>query len=58
MHYIHNREGADDNHIVEERLFLDIDDWTISGAIVQKIEDDNSITVMDYKFTSVWAVKN
>ena len=58
LHHI-TEKGADDNHIVEERLFLDIDDWTISGAIdVQKIEDDNSITVMDYKFTSVWAVKN
>ena len=58
LHHI-TEKGADDKHIVEERLFLEIENWTVSGAIdVQRIEDDNSITVMDYKFTSVWAVKN
>jgi hypothetical protein len=45
--------------LVEERLFIDVEDWTISGAIdVQRLEDDGSVTIMDYKFTSVWAVKN
>jgi len=58
LHYI-TEKGADDKHLVEERLFVDVEDWTISGAIdVQRLEDDNSITIMDYKFTSVWAVKN
>ena len=58
LHHI-TEKGADDNHIVEERLFTKIGTWTVSGAIdVQRVEDDGSITVMDYKFTSVWAVKN
>jgi RecB family exonuclease len=55
LHHI-TEKGADDKHLVEERLFVDVEDWTISGAIdVQRLEDDNSITIMDYKFTSVWA---
>ena len=58
LHHI-TEKGADDKHLVEERLFVDVEDWTISGAIdVQRLEDDNSITIMDYKFTSVWAVRN
>ena len=58
LHHI-TEKGSDDKHLVEERLFVDVEDWTISGAIdIQKIEDDGSITIMDYKFTSVWAVKN
>jgi hypothetical protein len=58
LHHITER-GADDKHLVEERLFTQVGTWTISGAIdVQRIEDDGSVTVMDYKFTSVWAVKN
>ena len=58
LHYI-TEKGADKNHIVEERLFVNVGGWKISGAIdVQKIEDNNTISVMDYKFTSVWAVKN
>tara|TARA_R100001443_G_scaffold10570_1_gene20253 strand:+ start:3193 stop:4074 length:882 start_codon:yes stop_codon:yes gene_type:complete len=58
LHHI-TEKGADDKHLVEERLFVDVEDWIISGAIdVQRLEDDNSITIMDYKFTSVWAVRN
>jgi hypothetical protein len=58
LHHVTER-GADDKHLVEERLFTKVGSWTISGAIdVQRIEDDGSVTVMDYKFTSVWAVKN
>ncbi len=49
-------ETADDKHISEERIFTEIDGWVISGAIdVQKIEDDG-VTIMDYKTTSVWSV--
>jgi len=58
LHYVTER-GADENHLVEERLFTQVGTWTVSGAIdVQRVEDDDSVTVMDYKFTSVWAVKN
>ncbi|NBS70950.1 hypothetical protein EBT31_18895, partial [bacterium] len=49
-------DTADEKHISEERLYMDIDGWVISGAIdVQRIEDDG-ITIMDYKTTSVWSV--
>ncbi len=49
-------ETGDDKHITEERLYAEIDGWVISGAIdVQRIEDDG-ITVIDYKTTSVWSV--
>ena len=49
-------ETGDDKHITEERLFAEIDGWVISGAIdVQRIEDDG-VTVIDYKTTSVWSV--
>jgi hypothetical protein len=49
-------DTADDKHISEERIFTEIDGWVISGAIdVQKIEDDG-VTIMDYKTTSVWSV--
>lgn len=49
-------ETGDEKHISEERLFLEIDGWVISGAIdVQRIEEDG-VTIMDYKTTSVWSV--
>ena len=58
IHHI-TEKGADDDHLVEERLFTEVGNWTISGAIdIQKLESDGSISVLDYKFTSVWSVKN
>ncbi len=48
--------SADESHISEERLFIEVDGWVISGAIdLQKIEADGVI-VSDYKTTSVWSV--
>ena len=49
----HQPEG----HIVEERLFAEVDGWSISGAIdLQRSESDGTMTIMDYKCTSVWSV--
>jgi hypothetical protein len=49
-------ETGDDKHITEERLYAEIEGWVVSGAIdVQRIEEDG-ITVIDYKTTSVWSV--
>ena len=46
-----------DGHIVEERLYAEVENWVISGAIdVQRAESDGSVTVLDYKCTSVWSV--
>ena len=50
-------EHQPDGHIVEERLYAEVDNWVISGAIdVQRSESDGSVTVLDYKCTSVWSV--
>jgi hypothetical protein len=57
---IHNvlEHGKGDNHIVEERIHVEVDGMHISGAIdLQEVEPDG-ITVSDYKTTSVWAVIN
>lgn len=48
---------AEGDYLSEERLFVDINGWKVSGAIdIQKTEDDGSVTIMDYKCTSVWSV--
>ena len=42
--------------VSEERLFVEIQGWKVSGAIdLQQIEDDGVI-VSDYKVTSAWSV--
>jgi len=47
---------GDDTCISEERLFNDVQGWTVSGAIdLQHVEPDGVI-VSDYKVTSVWSV--
>lgn len=49
-------DTGDDKHLTEERLYTEVEGWAISGAIdVQRIEDDG-VTIMDYKTTSVWSV--
>ena len=56
---VHNifEETAEGEYISEERIFFDVNEWTVSGAIdIQKKEPDGSITIMDYKCTSVWSV--
>lgn len=57
---LHNvlQHGKDENHIVEERLFTEVDGWKLSGAIdLQEIEPDG-VVISDYKCTSVWSVMN
>lgn len=49
--------GKDDKHIVEERIHAEVDGWFISGAVdLQVMNDDGTISIRDYKTTSVWAV--
>jgi hypothetical protein len=58
---IHNvlEHGKSDNHIIEQRLFAQVDGWTISGAIdLQEINEDGTITISDYKTTGAWAAQN
>lgn len=57
---LHNilEHGKGDNHIVEERVFVDVDGINISGAIdLQEIEEDGTV-ISDYKTTSAWVVMN
>ena len=56
VHKMFEQHDAD-GHISEERLYSEVDNWIISGAIdIQRAEDDGSVTVLDYKCTSVWSV--
>jgi len=45
------------NHINEERLFLDVDGVTLSGAIDLQHIDGKNVQITDYKFTSAWALR-
>ena len=42
----------------EERLFTEVDGVTISGAIDLQEETASGVGIVDYKFTSAWAVMN
>lgn len=45
------------NHIVEERLFAEINGWKISGAVDLQIDNgDGTWEINDYKVTSVYSV--
>jgi len=47
------------NEVYEERLYQNVFDWVLSGAIdVQKYEADGSVSIMDYKVCTAWAVMN
>lgn len=48
--------SADENHATEERLFIDVEGWTISGAIDLQQTDGDGVIVKDYKTTSIWSV--
>ena len=51
--------GKDDHHLVEERLHTEVDGWSISGAIdLQIVNEDDTITVNDYKTVGAWSVMN
>jgi len=50
IHHIMER-GGDEEHLLEERLFVELDDWIISGGIdVQRV--GNWVKLYDYKFSS------
>lgn len=47
------------NHIVEERLFVEVHGWKISGAVDLQIDHgDGTWEINDYKVTSVYSVLN
>jgi len=58
-HHILEQSEPLPDEVYEERLYTEMFGWTLSGAIdVQKYEPDGSITIMDYKVCSSWAVMN
>jgi hypothetical protein len=61
----HAGEALDDRYMVEERIFHKftsvhtVGTWTVSGAVDLQIQqDDGTIEIQDYKFTSVYSVMN
>ncbi len=42
--------------ITEERMFVDLDGWTLSGAVDMQEVHDDGVIVSDFKVTSVWSV--
>ena len=57
LHVVAERSQVD-NHTNEERLYVEIDGVTLSGAIDLQYEEDGAVDITDYKFTSAWAVMN
>jgi hypothetical protein len=50
--------GKSPNHVIEQRLYAEVDGWRISGAIdLQEVEEDG-IIISDYKTTGAWAAQN
>lgn len=49
--------GKDPHHVIEERIFTQVDGWKISGAVdLQIMNDDGTVSISDYKTTSAYAV--
>jgi hypothetical protein len=57
LHVVMER-GETEGWTKEERLFVEVDGVTISGAIDLQEQTPEGITIHDYKFTSAWAVMN
>ena len=55
LHVVMER-GETDGWTKEERLFKEMDGVTISGAIDLQQETPDGVIIIDYKFTSAWAV--
>lgn len=56
LHSVAERSQVE-NHTSEERLFVELDGITLSGAIDLQHERDGQIEITDYKFTSVYSLK-
>ena len=51
-------QGADEEHILEERLYANVHGWKISGAIdVQRFRDDG-VDILDYKVVKAYSAMN
>jgi hypothetical protein len=57
LHVVMER-GETEGWVSEERLFSELDGVTISGAIDLQERTFAGVNIVDYKFTSAWAVMN
>jgi hypothetical protein len=56
VHHMLESSDAKGNVTMEERLFVDLNGWVLSGQIDHQEEIDGKIHISDYKVTSVWSV--
>jgi len=56
VHQVLESHADTDGVIVEERLFSEINGWTVSGAVDYQKVDRGAVSVVDYKVTSAWSV--
>ena len=56
VHHILESTSEDEGVILEERLYATVNDWILSGAVDHQKVEGNSISITDYKVTSVWSV--
>lgn len=56
VHSILEQSTPSGNVVKEERLFMEVNGWTLSGAIDHQEIVDNVVHITDYKVTSVWSV--
>ena len=51
-------QGADEEHLLEERMFHTVHDWVLSGAVdVQRLRD-GGVDILDYKVVKAYSVMN
>ncbi len=56
VHHMLESSDPKGNVTMEERLFVEINGWTVSGQIDHQEEIGGMIHISDYKVTSVWSV--
>ena len=56
VHSVLEKSEQSENSITEERLYSEVDGWVLSGAVDRQEIENNQITIVDYKVTSVWSV--
>lgn len=56
VHHILESSETSEDTILEERLFAEVNGWTLSGAIDHQKIVGQTVEITDYKVTSVWSV--
>jgi len=56
VHHILESSKNDEGVTLEERLYADVNGWVLSGAVDHQKTDGKTISITDYKVTSVWSV--